>query len=136
MATHSHPREAMIRRTVSMFLCISCLLVSHNATAMWGWLRQAAVTEFSEADWDLLKATARQTLESGADGEQVNWRNEDSGNKGAVKVIMSFQYDSRPCRRMAFLNVNNKGVRGVANYNLCKSAGVWEFVTDSDVTGH
>ena len=84
---------------------------------------------------EILKATARDTLDSAADGEQVNWRNEETGNRGAMKAIMTFSYQDTTCRRMAFLNVNSKGNRGVLNYNLCRqSDGTWGFVSDSEIT--
>ena len=53
-------------------------------------MRGAAVQDFTEADWDIVKTNALSTLDSAPDGEQVNWRNERSGNKGAMKAIMTF----------------------------------------------
>lgn len=111
------------------------VLASPNASAFWGWMRGAAVNQFDESDWTMVKATARSTLDSAADGEQVNWRNEATGNKGAMKVIMSFQHQGQDCRRTAFLNVGKNGDRGVVNYNLCRQAdGSWGFVADSELT--
>lgn len=113
------------------------LATASEAFAAWNWMRDATLAQFSDADWIVLKATARKTLDSADDGEQVNWANKDTGTKGAMKAIMTFQYKGQSCRRMAFLNINKNGQRGVANYNLCRQAdGSWAFVADSVVTDH
>lgn len=127
----------MSRRYVLATVLVVSLFTASDAAAVWGWMRGAAVEHFTEADWEILKATARETLDSSEDGAQVNWANKDTGNRGAMKAIMTFQYDGQNCRRMAFLNVSNKGQRGVSNYNLCKQPDdAWAFVADSVVTAH
>ncbi|MFT4825163.1 MAG: surface antigen [Halioglobus sp.] len=113
------------------------LAVASEAFATWNWMRDATLAQFNDADWSVLKATARETLDSADDGKQVNWANEDTGTKGAMKAIMTFQYEGQNCRRMAFLNINKNGERGVSNYNLCRQPdGSWAFVADSVVTDH
>lgn len=124
----------MTRKITLLTVLLALLVLTSDAYAVWGWMRGAAVQNFTEADWDLIKSNARSTLDASPDGEQVNWQNEDSGNKGAMKVIMTFQYDNQTCRRMAFLNISRKGQRGVANYNLCQQPdATWMFVADSAV---
>ena len=114
---------------------LGMLVVTPSTYAMWGWMRGAALGEFTDADWEILKATSRSTLDTSADGEQVNWRNEETGNKGAMKAIMTFRYEGQTCRRIAFLNISHKGQRGVTNYNLCQQADeTWAFVADSAIT--
>ena len=124
----------MTRKITLLTVLVALLALTSDAYAVWGWMRGAAVQNFTESDWDLIKSNARRTLDASPDGEQVNWQNEDSGNKGAMKVIMTFQYDNQTCRRMAFLNISRKGQRGVANYNLCQQPdATWMFVADSAV---
>ena len=126
-----------MRQTIVTVLLVFGLCVSNASHAFWGWMRGAVVNQFEESDWDIVKATARTTLNSAADGEQVNWRNDETGTKGAMKVIMSFQYEGQACRRTAFLNISSGGDRGVANYNLCRQDdGTWGFVADSQITGN
>jgi surface antigen len=98
------------------------------------WMRDAAVTEFANSDWDLLRSEVNRVLEEAEDGEQVNWKNPETGNRGALKVIMSFEWNDQRCRRLAALNVTKKGTRGVMNHNLCRQAdGAWKFVSDSAI---
>ena len=124
-----------MRQTIGTVLLVFGLCVSASSHAFWGWMRGTVVNQFDDSDWELFKATARMTLNSAADGEQVNWRNEQTGIKGAMKVIMSFEHDGQACRRMAILNVSSSGERGVSNYNLCQQDDeTWGFVSDSEIT--
>ncbi len=124
----------MVRRILAGITFSAALVSGASAHAVWGWMQGAAVGDFNDTDWDILKTTARDTLDNAPDGEQVNWRNDDSGNRGAMKALMTFQFEGSTCRRMAFLNVNAKNQRGVANYNLCRqSDGTWALVADSTV---
>jgi len=125
----------MIRSGILSLFIVACAFSTQNVHAFWGWMADSAAADFSDADWEILKATARETLDTSPDGEQVNWINETSGNKGAMKPIMTFTYDNQHCRRMAFLNVSQKGQRDVVNYNLCQQPDTtWKFVADSVVS--
>jgi surface antigen len=125
----------MSSRTLAVVLLSALFLVpSLAADASWRWLRGAAVAEFTDADWDILKGEAQRVLNEVETAVRVDWRNEDTGNSGAMKVILDFDYDGSHCRRLAFLNLSAKGVRGVANYNLCLQAdGTWKYLSDSEV---
>lgn len=126
-----------MRNSTLILLVVASVFGAANSYAVWGWMRGAAVGEFNDADWEMLKETARSTLDTAADGVQVNWRNDDSGNKGAFKAIMTFRYEDQRCRRLAILNINHKGERGVANYNLCQQTDTtWKFVADNAVTAN
>jgi len=121
-------------RVATTLVMFTLMVTTPDVHAFWGWMRGTVVTQFETSDWDLLKATAQSTLNDAADGTQVNWRNEQTGNAGAVKVLLSFEHDARPCRRMAFLNVSSDGARGVANYSLCRQANdTWAYVSDSEL---
>jgi surface antigen len=102
--------------------------------AMWGWMTGAAVTDFNAQDWEILKREAQRALETVDSGVRVNWQNDASGNSGAIKPLMDFTHNGMTCRRVAFLTVTRKGMRGVANYNLCRQPdGEWGFVSDSEI---
>ena len=110
------------------------LLIAPNAFGIWGWMRGAAVGDFNDADWELLKATAGRAFDEAADGERVNWRNDATGSSGAIKPLMTIDHELGHCRRVAFLNVSAKGERGVSTHSLCRQAdGAWKFVSDSEL---
>jgi surface antigen len=115
-------------------LCLAlCILLSMPAFAI-NWMRDAAIVEFSDSDWDILRSEVSRVLNDVDDGEQVNWRNQATGNRGALKVLLSFDWQGQHCRRLAALNVNAKGVRGVMTQNLCRQDdNKWMFVSDSAI---
>ena len=71
----------MIRVGLLVLTLLVSLFGSLESHAMWGWMRGAAAIEFNDADWEIVKNTARRTLDTGPDGKQVNWTNGASGNK-------------------------------------------------------
>ena len=105
-----------------------------TAQAQWGWMRDSAASEFTDADWDILRSEARRVLDEVESGVRVDWQNEATGNGGAIKALMTFEHQGKTCRRVAFLNISSKGRRGQANYNLCRQDdGTWGFISDSEV---
>lgn len=100
-------------------LLLMTLLLPLAAEASWAWLGGAAVAALDDSDWTLLQATTRAAFADAEDGERRDWRNEASGNGGAVKPLLSFVDDGRRCRRMAFLVVTERNGRGVATHTLC-----------------
>jgi len=107
-----------------------------SAQANWRWMRDSAASEFTDADWEILRSEALRVLDEVESGVRVNWENQATGNSGAIKALMTFEHQGKTCRRVAFLNVSSKGRRGQANYNLCREDdGRWGFVSDSEVAG-
>jgi len=112
------------------------LLAAASAQAQYRWMRDTAARDFTEADWEILRAETRRTLEEVDSGVRVDWKNDATGNGGAIKPLMTFEHQGTTCRRVAFLNITSKGRRGQANYNLCRQEdGSWGFVSDSEVAG-
>ncbi len=121
-----------------LVLLVSVILLLFAATipahGMWAWMRDAAVAEFEDSDWDILKAEAKRVLDDVESGVRVDWRNEETGNSGAFKVLMTFTHEGMTCRQLAVLNLSRNGVRGVANYTLCRQPdGQWAFVSGSEI---
>ena len=100
--------------------------------AVWQWMRGAALSDFRESDWEMLKEAARVVLEEKPDGEQVNWQNAATGNKGSIIGLDTFTHEGRDCRRAAMRNISHRGRDDTAAYSLCRQAdGDWIFVPDS-----
>jgi surface antigen len=95
-------------------------------------MRGAAVTDFSDSDWELLKATAQDVLNNRPDREQVNWSNPDTGNRGSLIVLATFTHNNQVCRRTAMRNLTFRGRDEKAAYSLCQQEdGTWQFVAES-----
>ena len=123
-------------RGPAILVALLVMLGGVPAEAQYRWMRDTAAREFTAADWDIVRAETRRTMEEVESGVRVDWKNEATGNSGAIKPLMTFEHQGRTCRRVAFLNVSSKGRRGQANYNLCRQDdGSWGFVSDSEVAG-
>ncbi|MEE4361468.1 MAG: RT0821/Lpp0805 family surface protein [Pseudomonadales bacterium] len=126
----------MYRNAFLFAAALTFLVGVAPARSNWAWMGGSAVLEFTDRDWEILKAEARRVLDEVDSGVRVDWRNEESGNSGAIKALMTFTHEGMTCRRLAFLNLSKKGVRGVSNYNLCRQDdGGWAFLSDSEIRG-
>jgi surface antigen len=105
-----------------LLACVAlvALLAPASGLAAWGWLTSTVMSDFDEADWSRLEATTREAFDDAKDGERRDWSNPGSGNRGAVKPLLSFTQGGRPCRRMAFLSIGTRTGRGVATHTLCR----------------
>lgn len=115
-----------------VLLLLALLLPAASAHAVWHWMRGAAATDFKESDWSMLKATALEALDGKPDGEQVNWSNPETGNRGSIIVLASFTHEGRVCRRAAMRNLTYRGREDKSAYSLCRQKdGDWIFVAES-----
>ena len=96
------------------------LLTALPGHAVWHWMRGAAVTDFHESDWAMLKEAANDLLNNRPDGEQVNWSNPDTGNRGSLIVLATFSHQGQVCRRAAMRNMTFRGRDEKAAYSLCQ----------------
>ena len=119
-------------RAASVVLAACLLVAALPGHAVWHWMRGAAVTDFSDSDWELLKETAADVLNNRPDREQVNWSNPDTGNRGSLIVLATFTHNGQVCRRTAMRNLTFRGRDEKAAYSLCQQAdGTWQFVAES-----
>jgi surface antigen len=121
-----------IRLALSLGAGLCLLATALPGHAVWHWMRGAAVTDFSESDWVLLKEAAQDMLDNRPDREQVNWSNPDTGNRGSLIVLATFSHDGQVCRRAAMRNLTFRGRDEKAAYSLCQQEdGTWQFVAES-----
>lgn len=93
---------------------------------MYGWLRASPVQVFTQEDWEMLRKTARETLDDAPDGTNATWRNDDTGHSGSTMVISTYEEDGRRCRKATFTN-EARGMKGVQTHRLCKANdGTWK----------
>jgi surface antigen len=113
-------------------LALILSLLSPPGHAVWQWLRGAAITDFKDSDWALLQETARTVLNDKPDREQVNWSNPETGNRGSILALATFQHSGQKCRRVAMRNITHRGREDRGAYSLCQQAdGTWQFVPES-----
>ncbi|MGE0623603.1 MAG: RT0821/Lpp0805 family surface protein [Pseudomonadales bacterium] len=127
-------RESRTLKRLAVAGLALALCLPATSHAVWQWLRGAAATDFKEADWAMLKETAMHVLNELPDHEQANWSNPDTGNKGSVMALATFQYQGQKCRRAALRNITYRGRDDRSAYTLCQQAdGDWLFVPESAI---
>ena len=125
-------RGPRLTAQISLIACVLLTLTAPSSHAVWQWMRGAALADFKDSDWVMLKATARQVLNEKPDGEQVNWTNPETGNRGSIIAIETFTHEGDHCRRAAMRNIAASGKEGRATYNLCQqSDGDWIYLSPS-----
>ena len=123
-------RSARIFLSATLLLCLTALAMPGHA--VWQWMRGAALTDFKDSDWEILRATARDLLDNRPDHEQVNWTNPETGNRGSIIGLATFSHEGRLCRRAAMRNITFRGRDDRAAYSLCRQDdGDWIFVSES-----
>jgi len=129
-------RQNFVRRSVVLSLLLALTTMAEPSYGVWQWMRGSAASDFKESDWTMLKDTARTVLNEKPDGEQVNWSNPDTGNRGSIIALATFAHEGRTCRRAALRNLTFRGREDRAAYSLCQQKdGDWIFVAESALLG-
>jgi len=122
----------MRNRHLIRFAIVALTILPLSSQAVWQWMRGAAVADFKDSDWVLLKQAAYTALNESDDGKQINWTNPDTGNRGSIVALNTFTHDGFKCRRAAMRNLSANGREGKAAYSLCRQPdGDWIFVAES-----
>lgn len=115
-------------RTLLSAAAAAAIFASATATAQgYRWLDTSPVRFFTDEDWEMLRATAREALDNGADGTEVSWKNADTDVSGTIMVMNTYEENGLRCRKTKFLN-HARGLTGGGIYRLCKVAdGKWKI---------
>jgi surface antigen len=120
----------MMRQACLLILCVALAVPAASVT----WMRDAVVTDFTDSDWDILRREVNRVLNTVADDVEVSWENPETGSRGMLKVLTSFEHNGQRCRHLAAMNINSKGRKGQMDYNLClQPDGAWKFVSESAI---
>jgi len=125
-------RGTDLRTILTYFLYPAVLgvLSSSPTTALainLGFLDQAPIRFFTQSDTELMTRTVDDVLDSVADGETRDWRNEETGNSGEVAAIRSFNHQDMSCRQVRISN-QARGTTGNATYDICKVDRTWKVL--------
>jgi surface antigen len=127
-------RSSLFRVTSVLLVVTLTALAGSPAWSFWSWMRDAALTEFTDSDWAILKTEARRVLEDEPDGKRVDWRNPETGNSGSIRAVASLSFNRQPCRKVAFRQVTAKGTKGQGVYHLCRqNDATWKFVDEATI---
>ena len=107
---------------ILLAVLLLALVSSAQAALNLKWLEFSPAKHFTQADWDLLRGAARSALNDKANGESVEWRNQETGHYGTLTPISRLEVDGRPCRDLVIRNFAG-GLQGGGTYRLCQMEG-------------
>ena len=108
-------------------LALSCLLPSVSAAGAWSWMEQSPVTHFTPEDKQIMRKTAKDTLDNAKDGTKIGWENPETGHSGSVKPINTTERNGMTCRKTRFFN-SAEGLTAIQIHRLCKQKdGSWKI---------
>jgi surface antigen len=86
--------------------------------------------ELTDQDREMIRARSREALADPSLGSPFPWRNEQSGNSGAITAQRAYVRKGRPCRELAYV-VQLRAGEHQAHLELCKEsagdrAGEWQ----------
>lgn len=91
------------------------------------WLDTSPIKFFTDQDWEIMRSTARQTLDGADDGTTATWSNPETEASGSITVINTYEEEGRRCRRTKFFN-SARGLTGSGIFRLCKiEDGSWKI---------
>jgi surface antigen len=89
------------------------------------WLRDTAMSNMTEQDMEILRSAARNVLNYGPDGESKRWENKETGAKGILTPLDSFEQNDQFCRRLEAFNEVG-GASGRSVFVFCRQEdGDW-----------
>jgi len=107
----------------------TCFLPVLVAAQNYGYLKDAAVSYFDDAD----VAMMLETVDAALDEEQPHaireWKNPGTGNSGKAEVLGTLKSAAgAPCKRLQVTNVAHNGVSGRTSHTFCKETDKWMVV--------
>jgi surface antigen len=106
------------------------LLASAPASAQFvALLKNSPAELFDDMDLRIFLDTARRTLDEGAEGKTVGWKNPDTGHGGDFTVTKRFESQGRRCEVLRVRN-EAQGRKSDMHHNLCMVDGRWRLVGD------
>ena len=116
-------------KKLSTLLIAAAIVMFISASAQsqaYRWMDTSPLKFFTDQDWDLMRSTARRTLDNADDGTTATWSNPETGASGSITVINTYEEEGRRCRKTKFFN-SARGLTGTGIFRLCKvEDGTWK----------
>ncbi len=117
-----------VRLPALLLMVASIALPSTVNASNMRFLEFSPAAYFTEKDFELLKATAKDLLDNHEDGESATWKNEENGHNGKLTVLDRFADLGTTCRRMKVFS-DAIDVSATRIVTLCKDkAGSWKIL--------
>jgi len=113
-------RKLLLLTFISLF---SVNLYAFNAQ----FLKDVAVAEFSNEDYDLLLATLDSALNHNEGGTSSQWNNPQTGHSGVIIPLDSSIIKNMQCRKTKIIN-HAKSNHGQSVFTFCKIDNQWKIL--------
>ena len=117
-------------RSLFFTALVATILVSAPANSQRRLMTEILPKELTTEDIELMKETARSKMETEPVETVIKWKNPDSGNTGAVKLLRRFQLSDRECMTNRHYILFNSGEKRVYEFTVCREEG-GDWVLDS-----
>ncbi len=108
---------------VGLITIMGAPALSQNLT----FLEKSPISYLTASDEVLLRAAWAEALDECADGETVEWRNEESGHFGSIRVLDTHEDFGTTCRTVRS-RTRAGGLEGGGRWRVCKADdGSWRF---------
>lgn len=81
-------------------------------------------------DLERLRAAQNEALENSQTGTSVNWHNPETGHRGSVTVLDTYEEDGRPCRTFNRVFTGGDTTRTGRAWACRSEAGEWQTVRE------
>ena len=117
-------------KLLSLTTLLGAFQFSSPVNAQYGGFTEILPEEMTTEDIEFMKETARQGMQDQPIDTVITWKNPESGNSGAVKLISRFQLEDRECMKNKHYILFQSGEKAVLEATVCRiEDGEWVFVS-------
>ena len=91
------------------------------------YLRYSPVSEFTDADFEMLQTTGINALDNNDNGQASEWKNPETEHFGSITPHDSTTVDGMSCRKATIKN-QTKTHSGQSTFTFCKVKGKWKLL--------
>ena len=109
-----------------IFILTVCFLPGIVSANNLSFLKDSAVSYFTDKDTDLMWGNTMNTLDHYSDGKKSFWKNSQSGAWGYAIPSDTTKIKGTTCRHIKIFNESHHRT-GESNYTFCKINGKWKI---------
>lgn len=110
--------------------CFMLFFSAPPAIAQYRGFTEILPEEMTSEDIEFMKETAREKMQDQPIDTVITWKNPESGNSGAVKLLSRFQLEDRECMKNKHYILFQSGEKAVLEATVCRiEDGEWVFVS-------
>jgi len=114
-----------MKRLTVLMLCLGCCASAHALN--YQFLRHSPASTFTDGDWEIAIATAREALDDAADGDSRAWTNPDTGHQGSYRVDAAPTGSPEGCRKLVIHHRTGQA-SATTEYVVCPQEDGWRFL--------